>query len=118
MSIRDTFPDDAGEVKTVNVVDNEGTDHTVLMTKIDGNAYPPMRNKGFRGDYIFYQVVDAGVVAAHYDPRDLVRESPFVSRGGTTREFMLAVHDGDIEWGDIPNGQEITPTMLRDMTNG
>lgn len=118
MSVSRDFPDMAGEVKVVNVVDDSGTDHTVLMTKIDGNAYPPMRDKGFRGDYIFYQVVDAGVVAAHYDPRDLVLNAPFVSKGYSTYNFMAAVHDGEINWGEIPNGEEIGPDMIEELING
>lgn len=118
MSVTRDFPEDAGEVKTVSIVDESGTDHTVLMTKIDGNAYPPMRDKGFRGDYIFYQVVDAGVVSAHYDPRELVRQSPFVSENYLTYNFMVGVYDGEINWGDIPNGREIGPDMVEELING
>jgi len=118
MSANSNFPETAGEVKTVNVVDERATDHTVLMTKVDGNAYPPMRDKGFRGEYVFYQVVAAGVVAAHYDPRKLVRNAPFVSENDTLYDFMVAVHDDEIEWDDIPNGEEINPTALEELVNG
>lgn len=118
MSTRHGFPDDAGEVKVVSVVDGEATDHTVLMTKIDGNAYPPMSDKGFRGDYVFFQVVDAGVVSSHYDPRKLRQESPFVGRNDVSYDFMVKVHDEVIRWEQIPNGEQIGPGGVEDMVNG
>jgi hypothetical protein len=112
------FPDTAGEVKVVNVVDNKATDHTVLMTKVDGGGYPPLDDKGFGGEFIFFQVVDAGVVAAHYDPRKLRMEAPFVGRNDVSYEFMVALHDGAISWGEVPNGEEIDPRRLEGLVNG
>jgi len=118
MSTQPTMPDDAGEVKVVNVTDGNATDHTVLMTKVDGRAYPPLRDKGFRGDYVFFQVVDAGVVAAHYDPRKLRQNAPFVGSNDASYKFMLGVHDDVIPWGDVPNGEEVDPQMLEELLNG
>jgi len=118
MSTRQTFPETAGEAKVVKVTDGNGTQHTVLMTKVDGNAYPPMADNGFRSEYVFYQVVAAGVVAAHYDPRKLIRDAPFVGRNDAAFEFMVSVHDGVIPWGKVPNGGEIDPDRLQAMLNG
>lgn len=112
------FPETAGEVKVVNVVDNRATDHTVLMTKVDGQSYPPLADKGLRGEYTFFQVVGAGVVAAHYDPRKLRREAPFVGKNDTSHKFMIMVDDGTISWEKIPNGEEIDPDRLQELADG
>lgn len=118
MSAGRNFPETSGEVKVVGVTDGNATDHTVLMTKVDGRAYPPLSGKGFRGDYVFFQVVDAGVVAAHYDPRKLRDTAPFVGRNDESYKFMVGVHDGDIGWDDIPNGEDLDPRMVEELLNG
>lgn len=118
MSVDNSYPEIAGETKVVKVVDNEGTSQTVMMTKVDGSAYPPLAEKGFRGDYVFYMVIAAGVVAAHYDPRKMVDRSPFVGRNDAAYDMMLGVHDDIIGWGEIPNGGTIDPEMLKVLLNG
>lgn len=109
---------DPVEAKVVGVKDNEGTYHAIMMTRFDGRAFEATKEKGFRGEYILYTVMDAGVVASHYDPRDLRREAPFIGRNDTSYELMVSIHDNVIPWDRIVNNSVVDPVTLDEMKNG
>lgn len=110
--------EDSAEVKVVGVKDNQGTYHTVMLTRIDGNAYHAMQQKGFRGEYIFYTIADAGVVDSHYDPRKLRHEAPYLGRNDVAYALMVGIHDGIIPWDRVVDGSIIDPVDLDEMKNG
>lgn len=106
------------ETKVVGVKDNEGTYHTVVLARIDGNAYQAMQQKGFRSEYVIYSVIDAGVVDSHYDPRKLRQEAPYLGRNDTAYELMVGIHDDVIPWDRVVDGSVIDPVDLDEMKNG
>jgi len=111
------FGDDA-EVKVISCEDGKTTQHTVMVTKVDGRQSQQLDKAGCRSEETFFTVIDGGLCASHYDPYKFGETTLGEGIRGHTLDVIKAIHFGTIGFEELEHDEVIMPDDERLTDNG
>ena len=105
--------DETAATKVISCNDGEATQHTIIVTKLDGESSTQLSRVGCRSETTFFMLVDGGICYGHYDPYKLQATAGPLSPSGHTIEVLRAIHFGEIKFEELEHDEEIMPYDAR-----
>lgn len=103
------------ETKIVRLTDSEtGTRYAYMITMIDNKEkyHEPLAGEGYYGTHMIFTLLSGPELASGKDPYN----PPL--RDDLNRDFLIELRDGDIDWGDIEDGDVYTAQDIEALKNG